>query len=196
MSSLTDTIKAQGWPRLAALLAILAVTIYRLTPHIPNFTPLGAMFVLGGLYLGRGWRWMLVPFAGLLISDVVLDLRWNGDLLEPDRLFEIAAFALVALGGRWASGRAVGWKIAAVVATPFVFFLVSNFGVWLANVSWPHSATGAAPCAPHGLAACYLDGLPFFRGTLIGDLLFGLAGLAAVELPRMSAERRMVAVKA
>jgi hypothetical protein len=196
MSRLTTALREMGWPKIMALTAILAVTVYRLTPHIPNFTPLGAMFVLGGLYLGRGVRWMLVPFAGLLISDVVLDLRWNGDVLEPDRLFEIAAFVLVALAGRWASGRAVGWKIAAVAATPFVFFLVSNFGVWLSNVAWTHSATAAAPCAPHGLAACYLDGLPFFRGTLIGDFLFGLAGLAAVELPRRLGAHRTATARA
>jgi hypothetical protein len=196
MSKLTAAIQTFGWPKLAALIAIVAVTVYRLTPHIPNFTPLGAMFVLGGLYLGKGWRWMLVPFVGLLISDVVLDLRWNGDFLEPDRIFELAAFALIAAGGRFASERGLGAKILAVFATPFVFFLISNFGVWLANVSWPHSATGAAPCAPHGLTACYLDGLPFFRGTLIGDLLFGAAGLAAVELPRWLGERRFTPVRA
>src|SRR5690349_15371826 len=59
-------LNAFGWTRFAAVAAIAAVAVYRITPHMPNLTPVGAMFVLGGLYLGRSLGWMGVPFAGLL----------------------------------------------------------------------------------------------------------------------------------
>ncbi|THD81834.1 MAG: hypothetical protein E7812_03200 [Phenylobacterium sp.] len=170
---------AFGWTRLATLAAILAVAIYRISPHLPNFTPVGAMFVLGGLYLGRNLAWMAAPFAGLLVSDVVLNMAWDGRPIHPERIVDYAAFALIGLAARWAADRPLGWRIATVVGAPVGFFLISNFGVWAAGGSLP-----GAPAYPHtvqGLAECYTAALPFFRGTLIGDWLFAGVGMLALE---------------
>ena len=52
--------------------------------------------------------------------------------------------------------------------------------VWLGTdeIKYPHTIDG--------LADCYLAAVPFFRGTLIGDWLFGLTGMATIEgLPRV-----------
>lgn len=165
-------LQAFGWSRIAVLTAIVAVTAFRLIPHPPNFTPLGAMFILGGLYLGRDLRWMAAPFAGLLISDVVLNLAFDGKPIHFDHFFDWAAFAVIAFVGRWAADRTLASRIGALVATPVIFFLISNFGVW---------AAGGYPQTPGGLAACYIAALPFFHGTLLGDLLFGGVILAAIE---------------
>jgi hypothetical protein len=173
---------AFGWTRLAALAAILAVAVYRISPHLPNFTPVGAMFVLGGLYLGRNLAWMAVPFAGLLASDVVLNLAWDGRPFHSGRIFEYLAFALIGLFARWTAQRPLPYRVAAVVGAPVAFFLISNFGVWAAGGS-----LAGGPTYPHnltGLAECYTAALPFFRGTLIGDWLFAGVGLAALEMLR------------
>lgn len=175
-------LNAFGWTRLATLAAIAAVAIYRLTPHLPNFTPVGAMFVLGGLFLGRNLLWMAAPFAGLLISDTLLNLAYDGRAIHPGRVVDYLAFAVIALCARWAANRPMGWRVATVIGAPVAFFLISNFGVWLARGSLP----GEPPYAHNwqGLAACYTAALPFFRGTLIGDWLFAGAGLAALEMLR------------
>ncbi|HEX3700262.1 MAG TPA: DUF6580 family putative transport protein [Phenylobacterium sp.] len=179
---------AFGWTRLATLAAILAVAIYRISPHLPNFTPVGAMFVLGGLYLGRNLAWMAAPFAGLLASDVVLNLAYDGRPIHPERLVDYAAFALVGLIARWAAARPLGWRIATVVAAPVVFFLISNFGVWAGGGSLPGEPAYAHTLS--GLAQCYAAALPFFRGTAIGDWLFAGAGLLALEGLRRRETRR------
>ena len=59
--------------RLIALLsAILAAAALRLVPHPPNFTPIGAMALFSGAYLGRR-RWPSSRrSAALLLSDLVL----------------------------------------------------------------------------------------------------------------------------
>ena len=44
------------------------------------------------------------------------------------------------------------------------FFVISNFAVWLVWNMYPMSWAG--------LAACYEAGLPFFRNTFAGDMLF------------------------
>jgi hypothetical protein len=170
---------AFGWTRLAALGAIAALAIYRIAPHLPNLTPVGAMFVLGGLYLGRGFAWMAAPFAGLLISDIVLNLAYDGRPVHPERIVDYAAFALIAVVARLAAERPLPWRIATVVGAPAAFFLISNFGVWAAGGS-----LAGAPSYPHtlsGLAECYTAALPFFRGTLFGDWLFAGVGMLMLE---------------
>lgn len=185
-------LNAFGWSRIAALGAIAALAIYRLTPHLPNFTPVGAMFVLGGLYLGRRVTWMAVPFAGLFVSDVLLNLAYDGHPIHAGRLFDYAAFAVVAVGARMAAERPLPWKLGAVIAAPVAFFLMSNFGVWLSG-----GALLNAPPYPktlQGLADCYAAALPFFRGTAFGDWIFGAIGVGVLELlQRRDAQARAVA---
>jgi hypothetical protein len=166
---------------LVAALTILLMAAYRLAPHPWNLAPAGALFLLGGLYLGRDWRGWALPFAAMLVSDVMLNLRWDGHLFYAGRLVDYAGFALVLLLGRAAAGRGWGPRIAGVAAAPFVFFLVSNFGVWVFGTNgYAHTLDG--------LAQCYAAGLPFLRGTVIGDWLFAAAGILAIEgLPRLGA---------
>ena len=62
-----------------------------------------------------------------------------------------------------------------------VFFLVSNFGVWLTPIfGYERSMSG--------LVRCYVLALPFFRAMLLGDLiyvplLFGAFALAERAVP-------------
>jgi len=177
------TTKANQAPRPAttplAVLAIVLMAVYRLAPHPWNVAPAGALFLLGGLYLGRSWRGWAVPFAALIASDALIYLQWNGSLWEQSRVIDYVAFALVGLLGRAVSSRPAGWRIAGVAAAPAIFYLVSNFGVWL-------SGNGLYAHTPQGLADCYIAALPFLRGTLLGDWLFAGLGILAVEgLPRV-----------
>ena len=57
---------------LALLSAILAAAALRLVPHPPNFTPIGAMALFSGAYLGRRGLAFVAPIAALLLSDLVL----------------------------------------------------------------------------------------------------------------------------
>jgi hypothetical protein len=54
-----------------------------------------------------------------------------------------------------------------------VFFVVTNFGCWL---------VGIYPDTWAGLRTCYLMALPFFRYTLLGDLLYSGALFGLFEL--------------
>lgn len=53
-----------------------------------------------------------------------------------------------------------------------LFFLISNFGVWLAW--YPHTSDG--------FIKCYLLALPFYRNTLLGDVVFGYGYLLVKSL--------------
>ncbi|HEV2530821.1 DUF6580 family putative transport protein [Phenylobacterium sp.] len=187
MAKITSPTAAFGWTRLATLAAIAAVALYRIAPHLPNLTPVGAMFVLGGLYLGRNLAWMAAPFAGLIVSDTVLNLAYDGRPIHAGRVFDYAAFLVVGLAARWMADKPLAARIGMVVAAPVLFFLISNFGVWAGGSMYPRTA--------QGLMDCYTLAVPFFRGTLLGDWLFAGAGMLALEGLR-AREDRMQAVAA
>jgi hypothetical protein len=186
MSKISASFSAFGWTRLAALGAIAGVALYRIMPHLPNLTPVGAMFVLGGLYLGRNLAWMAAPFLGLVISDTVLNLAYDGRAIHPGRLFDYLAFALVGLAARWMANKPLAARIGVVVGAPVAFFLISNLGVWAGGTMYPRTA--------QGLMDCYTLALPFFRGTLYGDWLFAGAGLLMLEALRSRETRSAAAL--
>jgi hypothetical protein len=165
-----------------ALILTLAAAAYRLMDHPWNVAPLGALALMGGLYFGRRYA-LLVPLAALAVTDVVLNLRMGYGVFHAARLFDYGVFALIGLLGMWCRTQKHSVKFGAAFGTPFLFYFVSNFGVWLfglslANVPYPKTFAG--------LIECYAAGLPFLRGTLVGDYLFMaiFAGTMAAVLRR------------
>lgn len=151
-----------------ALLMVLAGAIYRLVPHPMNVAPVAALALIGGMCFGRRYAlWM--PLTILAVSDVVLNAQAHYPLFFWPRVIDYAAFAAVGCLGMWLRTRPTGAKIAGAVVTPFSFFLLSNFGVWLfgLNLANEHYAKTLT-----GLMDCYAAGLPFLRGTVIGDYAF------------------------
>jgi hypothetical protein len=152
--------------------AVVLVALYRVLPHPWNVSPVGALFLLGGLYRPRVWSGWAVPLAAVLISDLVIDAAAH-HAFQAGRLIDYLGFGLVYGLGRAATGRGFGAKAASLVLMSLTFFLVSNFGVWLATSLYPHTLAG--------LADCYVAGVPFVRGTVAGDWLFAVSGMLATE---------------
>jgi hypothetical protein len=163
--------------RLAALLsAILAAAALRLVPHPPNFSPIDAMALFSGAYLGRRGIAFVAPLAALLLSDLVLGFYHGMATVY-------ATVALIVLIGWWLSSKRTPLRIgAAAVASSVVFFVITNFGMWLFS--------GIYPVTYAGLAACYTAAIPFFQNTVAGDLfytalLFGGFAVAQHLIPRL-----------
>ncbi|HEX6073138.1 MAG TPA: DUF6580 family putative transport protein [Sphingomicrobium sp.] len=157
--------------RLIALLsAIAAAAVLRLVPHPPNFSPIGAMALFSGAYLGRRWIAFAAPLAALLLSDLVLGFY-------AGMWVQYLSVALVVLIGWVALKRVSPLRVgAAAIASSALFFLLTNFGTW--------ALSGLYPLTASGLAACYAAAIPFFQNTLAGDLFFAgllFGGFALVE---------------
>ena len=157
--------------RLTVLLsAIAAAAALRLVPHPPNFTPIGAMALFGGAYLGRRWLAFAAPLGALLLSDLVLGF-YAGMWVQ---YLAVALVVLIAWGAlkRISLLRVVG----AALASSIAFFLVTNFGTW--------ALSGMYPLTASGVAACYVAALPFFQNTVAGDLFYSgllFGGFALLE---------------
>src|SRR5438270_5089421 len=132
---------------LLPLSTILLIAAYRLAPHPWNVAPVGALFALSGLYLGKGWRAWALPFAAVIASDAFVYLRWDGSLLHPERIGDYAAFALILLTTQWCAARGAALRIGGVLAAPVLFYLISNFAVWLSGApAYPYTLAGLADC--------------------------------------------------
>ena len=172
-----------------AILMVLAAGTFRLMAHDNqwwNVTPLAAMALLGGMYLSRRFA-LWIPLVVLATTDLVLNARMGYPVLYWPRVFDYGAFVLVGLLGLWARERRLGTKIGAALVTPILFFFVSNFAVWLfgLNLANQHYAKTLT-----GLLDCYGAGLPFLRGTMVGDWAFmAVFALATVVVQRAANKR-------
>ena len=155
---------------IAVLSAIVAAAALRLVPHPPNFSPIDAMALFGGAYLGRRALAFAAPLGALLLSDFILGFY-------PGIAFQYAGVALIVVLGWVALKRVSVPRLAgAAVASALLFFAVSNFGVWLVSGMYPQTLGG--------LAACFIAAIPFFQNTLAGDLFFTVllfGGFALLE---------------
>ncbi len=144
----------------------------RLGPHPYNFTPLTAIALFAGSFLGRK-NSLWIPMAILFISN--LFIGWHDTLL-----FVMGAFALVSMIGWWV-GQKPQWTriISGVLASSTVFYLITNFAVWFMHDMYAKSA--------QGLWHCYVAGIPYYRNMLMGDVvysgvLFGAYAIASQTL--------------
>jgi hypothetical protein len=65
----------------------------------------------------------------------------------------------------WLQGRKTIVTITgAAILTSLIFFVVSDFGIWLTGDMYPRTLAG--------LVACYTAALPFLRNQMVGDLFY------------------------
>jgi len=152
--------------RIIGALIILAAALTRLLPHVPNVVPVTAIALAGGVYLERKYA-LLLPIAAMLISDCLIGFHATVPFVYGSIL--LVGF----IGMHLASHKSFGRIALGTVAGSVIFFVVTNFGVWLTGGGWFYPKTFA------GLAECFAMALPFFRNSLIGDcaytaVLFGL----------------------
>jgi hypothetical protein len=160
---------------------IFLAALSRLLPHLPNFTPIAALALFGGVYLDKKHT-IIVPLAALLISDYFLGF-YSG------MMWVYGSFAAIGLLGLWLrKHQGVATTMGATLLSSILFFVVTNFGVWI-------SSHGTYPLTFSGLIECYVAAIPFFRNSLLGDFayvtaLFGAYELAKKFVPSLSLQRQ------
>lgn len=156
------------------LLVVLATACkYFFGPQLEysGFSPVIAIAIFSGFMIKQRNMSFLLPLLALFISDLIIQVLYSQDL------FPYAGF----YSGQWKNylilmtATLIGWLlkgrnfpslIAGALAAPTVYFLLSNFGVWL--------STGEAVYSRdfNGLMTCYAAGLPFYKNALIATLIF------------------------
>ena len=174
---------------LVAVMLIAAAAIYRILPHPPNVAPITAIALFGGAYISRKYLVFLIPFVALFISDMVLNntiLRsWYPDVegvvwWSTYMTGTFIAFGLIILFGLFFLKKVSTLRVVSVsLLSSFSFFLITNFFTWVTSSFYPPTFGG--------LLTCLGAGIPFFRPTILGDLLFTGVLFGAMELIRSRA---------
>lgn len=163
------------------IVLILLAALSRLIPHEPNFAPIAGMALFGAANFRNRWLAFFVPLAAMFLSD--LALGWAVQLgvysgwmahtegLHMGSIVVYATFAMItALGFVLRKNRSLPLLAGTTLAGSLIFFLTTNFGVWVSAELYPLTLDG--------LVTCYVQAIPFFHKTLAGDvcyvtLLFG-----------------------
>lgn len=140
---------------------------------LPNAVPLAALSLLAAAKLPRKWAYM-VPLAILLGADLIIDQQHGYAFHAASRFTTYATFMLIALAASYAPARvSLPGRVLMALGGSTLFFLASNFAVWATSEGF------GRPSTLPGLISTYVDGLPFYRRSLLAEafgvvLLFGL----------------------
>ena len=135
---------------------IILAVVARLIPHPPNFAPIGGLALFSGSHFKKKVA-LIIPLTAMLISDLFLGFH-------NTIIYVYASFFLTVLIGRLIKNNRWQSLALASLASSVLFFLITNFGVWLSYSMYPKTIDG--------LFQSYLMGLPFFRNTLLSDFFY------------------------
>lgn len=153
------------------VLMILAAAFSRLIPHPWNFTAVGAMALFGGAFLPSKKQSLMIPLAALFLSDLVLGFH-------STMVYVYLGFAAtVFMGWSMRQNRSVFRLGTLSLVSSAVFFLVTNFGVWMEGGFYSQNL--------QGLVNCYLAAIPFFDNQIFGDLFYSSVLFGGYELLKM-----------
>ncbi len=139
----------------------------------PNLEIVTSVSVLAAVILGLQAA-VIVPIATMILSDLIIG---NTSIF----VYTWSAFAVIGLGAlllRKLNNKPkmqILSSIGFAAASSFLFFIVTNFGVW---------AQGWYPATVAGLIDCYTMALPFYRTMLIGNLILVPAAVSIYQLIR------------
>lgn len=157
-----------------ALLMIFGSVILRLLPHIPNFAPITAMGLFGGVYLNKKFA-VLIPLIAMVISDYLLlyispyhmdfgRIHPVSAMFHSTTLYVWGSFVISSLIGIWLRDHKKPFYIfSGAVLASVQFFIITNFGTW---------AGGMYGRGLEGLVQSYIMAIPFYKWTLMGDLFY------------------------
>lgn len=158
------------------LLLVIVAAVYRILPRpesLWGFAPQIAMAIFGGSVIKDKKMAFLLPLLSMFISDALFQVLYatgigNTPGFYSGQFINYILFGLLTVVGFFINQRNVLQIGAGAVAAPVLYFLISNFQVWIGGGGWQRPKTFS------GLMMCYNDGLPFFKGSLIATLFFSL----------------------
>lgn len=151
-------------PFLFLTLGLLA----RFLPHPANFAPIAAIALFSARYLPKKFAFIL-PLSIMFISD--LFLGFYGFQMA----FVYGSFIIAGIVGLISRHQKVSSFIPlASFSSSLIFFLVTNFGVWLTTAMYTKNLVG--------LSSCFISAIPFFRNTIVSDLFYTTLFVGTYEI--------------
>ena len=137
---------------------ILFAAFSRLLPHPPNFTPILSICLFSGIMFNKKKYAYSIPLIFMLISDFVIDyyslMFW----------VYLSLVIIITIGYLLKEKISKIKIIYGILMSSMIFYILSNFGVWLGSSFYTQNLSG--------LLSCYIAGLPFFQNNLLSNIFF------------------------
>jgi len=154
-----------------SICVILLIAGSRLIPHTDNFVPVFAMLLFAAVHFKNKWQAIVISLGALWLSDLYINnwgryAEYHNEFVMFASPFNYLAYALIAFFSIKLFQNTISLKkvFGSSLLIGIVFFVISNFGVWLNGTLYPLTFDG--------LITCYLAAIPFFRATLASNVLF------------------------
>ena len=135
---------------------ILILSISRLIPHPPNFTPIISVAILSSFFFRNINLAIIVLLISMLISDfligfhkyifftyiplVIITLTFKDKILKYKNMLFYSFIGVI------------------------IFYLISNFGVWILDKNYEKNI--------YGLINCYIAALQFLKNSIISTIFY------------------------
>ena len=137
------------------VISFISIIVSRLLPHPPNFTStIAVAFYLPALF---GMQYMIVALSAFIVSDLIIGTH---ALL----IFTWGSLIITSLLSKFFSK--FPYRLVGIVISCIIFYIISNFGVWLLSDLYSKDSIG--------LINCYIMAIPFLQNSLIGSILISL----------------------
>ncbi|RYY96857.1 MAG: hypothetical protein EOO11_12410 [Chitinophagaceae bacterium] len=163
-------------------LLVLACSLYRVFDGRPwGFAPQIAMALFSGAVIKDKKFAFLMPLLSMLLSDALYQVLYVNGLSKTPGFYSGQAtnyilFLAMTVFGFFIRNIRVGSVLAASLAAPTFYFLLSNFQVWMGGGGYGRPKTFG------GLMQCYADGWPFYGGSVLATVLFSVIFFGAWQL--------------
>jgi hypothetical protein len=147
---------------------ILMAALTRLLPHYPNFTAVGAIALFGGAYFNDRKLAFIVPLTAMFLTDLIIGVHATMAAVY------FSFILIVAIGMGIKNRKNLITVPAAALLSSILFFIITNFGMWLSGTMYQRTLAG--------LSECYIAAIPFFSYTVLGDLVYSAVLFGAFEL--------------
>jgi len=127
------------------------LTVSRLIPHEPNFTPVLSISILGFLFSTNLWFKVLMVLGSMFFSDLIIGTH---DFIIYV-YFSLMLLIIISNSKNYIYMMFLG---------PLIFFIITNFGVWLHSSYYTKNIDG--------LTECFYLAIPFFKNTILSTFFY------------------------
>lgn len=152
-------------------LSIILITLVLVRPifNIPNFNPIGAVALMGGFLFRNKRMAFVITLGALFVGDILMGLSspiYMDYMFSATFLLVYLSFGMIILIGSSMKNKISLLKVVVgSLVSAVLFFLLTNAGSWM-TLGYEKSL--------NGLLLAYEAGVPFFRASLVSQLVFSI----------------------
>lgn len=141
-----------------SIILIFILVFSRLIPHPPNFTPIISASIISGYLFKKINVSLFIVLSSMILSDLLIGFHKTIFFTYLSLFIIIIIFSKI--------NNIINKKNLFLfgIAGSLIFFLISNFGVWIIGDMYKKNLTG--------LLSCYMLAIPFLKNSILSTIMF------------------------